>query len=229
VLGLLLGLAIGIALGTTALDSDESTVQLPPNLGAQPAGQAGAAESTPDAVEGNAQADVSIEGRPFRGPEDARVTLVEFTDYQCPFCEQHFKDTLPQLEREYGERVRYVVRNFPLENIHPAAAKAAEAAECAFDQDKFFEYHDVLFQNQKSLRPNDLKRYAREVGLDGERFDSCLDSGEKSKQVEKDLEDGRAYGVTGTPTFFVNGRKLEGAQPFGNIAEELDKALEESG
>ena len=156
--------------------------------------------------------DVATEGRPQRGADDAPITIVEFTDYECPFCGRYIRDTYPALMAEYGDRMKYVVRNFPLSSIHPNARKAAEAAECAFDQGRFWEYHDALFQNQGALDVPSLKAYAEELGLDVETFSTCLDSGAKREVVAADHRDALAHGVNGTPTFFVNGRMLVGAQ-----------------
>ena len=156
--------------------------------------------------------DVATEGRPQRGADDAPITIVEFTDYECPFCGRYIRDTYPALLAEYGDRMKYVVRNFPLSSIHPNARKAAEAAECAFDQGRFWEYHDALFQNQGALDVPSLKAYAEELGLDVETFSTCLDSGAKREVVAADHRDALAHGVNGTPTFFVNGRMLVGAQ-----------------
>ncbi len=156
--------------------------------------------------------DVATEGRPQRGADDAPITIVEFTDYECPFCGRYIRETYPALMSEYGDRMRYVVRNFPLSSIHPNARKAAEAAECAFDQGRFWEYHDALFQNQEALDVPSLKAYADELGLDVASFSTCLDSGAKREVVAADHRDALAHGVNGTPTFFVNGRMLVGAQ-----------------
>ena len=171
---------------------------------------------------------VDYEGHPYRGPADARVTVVEFTDYECPFCARYFRQVYPTLLTEYGDRIRYVIRNYPLTSIHAHAAKAAEAAECAADQDKFWEYHDVLYPRQASLDLPNLKQYAAELGLDGDRFAACLDSGEKAEIVAADVRDGRAYGLNGTPTFFINGRKLVGAQPLAVFESYIERALQET-
>ena len=125
---------------------------------------------------------ISVAGRPFSGPEDAPVTLVEFSDYQCPFCARHFRQTLPQLLSNYGNQVKYVIFNYPISTIHPLAQKASEAAECAYDQDKFWEYHDLLFNNQQALDTASLKGYATSLGLNTDTFNTCLDSGEKAQQ-----------------------------------------------
>ncbi len=167
-------------------------------------------------------------GRPARGSPSAPVTIVEFTDYQCPFCRRHFQVTLPALLAVYGPRVRYVIRNYPIPSLHPDAPKAAEAAECSQDQGKFWPYHDRLFRANE-LDPGSLKRYAAEVGLDTVRFDRCLDSGAKAALVAQDVRDARGYGARGTPAVFVNGRLFAGAKPFEVFAAYIDSLLSRAG
>lgn len=169
--------------------------------------------------------DVDVTGRPARGPANAKVTIVEFTDYECPFCGRHFQQTYPQLLAAYGDRTRYVVRNLPISNIHPRAQKAAEAAECAFDQGKFWEYHDNLFRHQQALETAQLKQYAVDLGLNAASFDRCLDGGAKADVVRRDAEDAQRYGARGTPTFFINGRILVGAQPYETFSSAIEAAL----
>jgi protein-disulfide isomerase len=158
---------------------------------------------------------------PSKGPENAQVTIVEFSDFQCPFCGRA-ATTLDEVMKGYEGKVRLVFRHFPL-NFHPEAPKAAEASLCAADQGKFWEYHDKLFQNQRALQVPQLKEYATQVGLDAGKFNTCLDSGGKAATVQKDMKDGEQLGVTGTPGFFVNGRFLNGALP----AEEFKKIIDE--
>lgn len=168
--------------------------------------------------------DVSVAGQPTRGPDNAKVTIVEFLDFECPFCKRYNDETLPRIEATYGDKVRFVVRNFPLA-IHPAAEKAAEAGECAYAQGKFWEYHDLLFKNQSALDVDSLKRYARDLQLDGARFDTCLDGGEGAAQVSQDVGEGDRVAVSATPTFFVNGHRLVGAQPYEQFKSAIDAAL----
>lgn len=161
---------------------------------------------------------------PARGPENAPVTIVEFTDFQCPFCARALP-TIEQIHEEYGDKVRIVFRNFPLE-FHANAQKAAEAAQCARDQGKFWEMHNVLFAHQKALSPEDLHSYAKELGLDTEKFNQCLDSGEKAGMVKADAAEGSSLGVTGTPAFFINGIGVTGAQPFDEFKAIIDAELQ---
>jgi protein-disulfide isomerase len=168
---------------------------------------------------------IAVSGRPTRGPADAPITIVEFTDYECGYCRRHFEHTYPLIQAAYGDRIRYVIKNFPLTSIHPNALRAAEAAECAFDQDRFWEYHDRLFRANGNLRVEDLKSYARELGMDGERFDQCLDSESKRGIVESDFREAVALGLRGTPAFFINGRSVYGAQPM-EVFEAYFQALD---
>ena len=162
---------------------------------------------------------------PARGPKDAKITIVEFSDFECPYCGAAH-DTVDKVMNEYAGKVRLVYRQFPL-SFHPHAAKAAEASLCALDQGegKFWEYHDVLFKNQKKLAPDDLKTHATEVGLDAQKFGSCLDSGTKKAAVDADEKAGLEAGVGGTPAFFINGIFLNGAQPFDEFKRVIDGEL----
>ena len=160
---------------------------------------------------------------PARGPNNAPITLVEFSDFQCPFCGKAH-DTVEQVMQSYAGKVRLVFRHFPLE-FHKNAEKAAEASMCANEQGKFWEYHDVLFKNQQTLEVPQLKDHATEVGLDGSTFATCLDSGKYKKAVDEDMAAGQKVGVSGTPAFFINGVMLSGAQPFDEFKKVIDQEL----
>jgi len=140
---------------------------------------------------------VDTKNEPSKGLDAAPVTLVAFSDYQCPYCSR-IEPTFRQIEKKYGNRLRMVYRDFPLSQIHANAIKSAEAAECARDQGKFWEMHDRLFSNQQALSPPDLKKSASDLGLDTAKFGECLDSGVKAAEWQKDLRDGQRYGVSGT-------------------------------
>jgi protein-disulfide isomerase len=170
------------------------------------------------------RAEVSSEGSPFRGSGGARVTLVEFQDFHCPFCER-VQPALAQLMERYGDRIKLVYRDFPIDQLHPQARAAHEAARCAKDQGKFWEYHDVLFARPKDSSPENLKAYAREAGLDLGGFERCVTERTYEAAVQRDIDDGIRAGVTGTPTFFVNGRILSGAQPLATFARLIDEEL----
>ncbi len=170
---------------------------------------------------------VSDGGNPFRGPKAAPVTLIEFSDYQCPYCGR-LEGTIKQIQDVYGDKVRIVFRDFPLA-MHRNAQKAAEAAGCALEQGKFWEMHDKLFTNQRALELDNLTTYAKEVGLDDQKFKTCLDSGKRADEIKRDMADGEALGVQGTPASFVNGRLVSGAQPFDNFAKVIDDELTRAG
>lgn len=160
---------------------------------------------------------------PARGPDNAPVTVVEFSDFQCPFCGRAH-DTVEQVMQAYAGKVRLVFRQFPLD-MHKNAGKAAEAALCANEQGKFWEYHDVLFKNQQTLEIAQLKDHANGVGLDQAKFASCLDSGKFAKAVQDDMAAGQQVGVSGTPAFFINGVMLSGAMPFDEFKRVIDQEL----
>jgi len=168
---------------------------------------------------------VSPDDDPSWGPADAPVTIIEFGDYQCPFCKRFYDETLPQIQETYEGQVRFVFRDMPLTSIHPDAQKAAEASECADDQGLFWEYHALLWANQQELDVPNLKAYAGELGLNAATFDDCLNSGKNTQEVQKDYGDAISYGVQGTPSFFINGQQLTGAQPFSEFQTIIDNLL----
>lgn len=204
----------------------------------QPAAQAG----TPNqpAAPGN-EAPVALTDSQFerlledpaavKGDPDAPVTIVEFTDYQCTFCKRHFDETDPQIQADYVDtgQVRYVIRDLPL-SFHANAAKAAEAARCAGDQDQYWEMHDALFANQDAWAnlsdpTSAFSGYAQELGLNTGNFDNCLNSGTHAQAVQDDLALAQELGASGTPTFFINGNQLVGAQPLASFQAVIDSEL----
>jgi predicted DsbA family dithiol-disulfide isomerase len=165
------------------------------------------------------------EGAPSLGKEGAAVTLVEFSDFQCPFCHR-FAPTLKQVEEKFGDKVHVVYRQYPLTSIHPFAFKAAEASLCAHEQGKFWEMHDILFAEQEKLAVTDLKAKAGRIGLNQKKFDTCLDTGRYVEQIQKDMKEGTRVGVTGTPAVFINGAELKGgAVPYETVAEAIQQEL----
>jgi protein-disulfide isomerase len=165
---------------------------------------------------------------PALGSADAAVTLVEFSDFQCPFCAR-VMPTLKQVREQYGDRVRIVWKDFPLTSIHPQAFKAAEAGHCAFEQGKFWEYHDQLFANQNALEPEFLKKYAADTGLDAEAFNACLDTAKYGDRVQEQMALGTRLGVSSTPSAFINGRMVTGAQPYEVFTAIIDEELARAG
>ena len=161
---------------------------------------------------------------PTQGSASAPITLVEFSDFQCPFCAQ-VVPTLKRVQQTYGDRVRIVWKDFPLTAIHPQAFGAAQAGRCAQEQGKFWELHDRLFANQQTLQPDSLKAHAVAAGLDAGAFDTCLDSGKHAEGVQAQMDMATALGVGSTPTVFVNGRLVSGAQPYDVFARIIDEEL----
>jgi protein-disulfide isomerase len=166
--------------------------------------------------------EVAAEG-PAQGADKAPVTIVEFSDFQCPFCSRA-EETVKQVMDKYKGKVRLVYRDYPLP-FHNMAQKASEAAQCAGDQGKYWQMHEKLFANQSALAVPQLKGHAKALGLDASKFDKCLDSGEKAKVVEASKKAGDEAGVNGTPAFFINGRLISGARPFENFKEIIDYEL----
>jgi protein-disulfide isomerase len=181
---------------------------------------------------------LDLSNNPSRGEATAKLTLVEFSDFQCPFCGRHVRDTAPQIDKEYVStgKLRHVFMDLPLESIHTVAFKAAEGAKCAGEQGKYWEMHDRLFENQNKLQA--LTPHAEAIGLDVKKFDACMNSGRQAAAIRQDMAEAQKAGVTGTPTFFLaytdpksskikTVRRLTGAQPFAAFQAEIDKLLAE--
>lgn len=168
--------------------------------------------------------DILTNGAPFKGTEKAPVTIVKFEDFECPFC-KNVQPALATVLKQYDGKVRVVHKDLPLEAIHPQAQLAAEAARCARDQGKFWEYHDTLYANVPKLGAADLKAYAKNMSLDASKFDECLARNKYRAAVQKDLSEGVQLGITGTPTFFINGREISGALPVESFAAIIDEEL----
>lgn len=183
---------------------------------------------------------ISVDNDPVIGNPDAPITIIEFSDFQCPFCARFHIQTLPLILQDYidQDKVKLVFRDFPIQSIHPNALPAAVAAECANEQGEFRKMHDMLFNNQNEWNNQEtvnaisiFSQYADAIQLDQETFDSCLSSGKYIEEIRKDLDDGREYGVTGTPGFFVGNDQLgyvelKGAQPFDSFKKIIDAQLD---
>ena len=179
---------------------------------------------------------------PAKGPKDAKVVLVEFSDFQCPYCGRFSRDTIPQVQTDYVDtgKIKYVFADFPLETIHPYAFKAAEAASCAGEQGEYWKMHDHLFANQTKLKPEDLSQYAEAIGLDKSKFQQCLDTQKRAASIRKTMAQAGDAGVSSTPTLMVGllqpnssrvkiVRVLKGAQPFAAVKDALDTVLNAPG
>jgi len=184
---------------------------------------------TPTPIPEPSNVQVSVDDDAVLGNKDAKVTIIEFSDYQCPFCGRFWSDTLPQIKSQYidTKKVKLVYRDFPLTSIHPNAQPAAEAVECVRyvakgSDEAYFKMHDKIFQNQQALSTENLKAWAKELGYD---ITSCLDSGKFRSEVQKDSSDGQSAGVQGTPAFFINGKLVSGAQPFSVFKQAIDAEL----
>jgi protein-disulfide isomerase len=228
--------ALGIGLGVVGYD------RVTANTGAQvdaavnravaaavaaiPRGDTVAAEPTRDP---NQLFVVDTEGDPSKGPQDAVVTIVEFADFHCGYCRRFLDQTMAPLLEAYGENVRFVYRDYPI--LGNDSVTAALAGECAVQQDKFWEFHDLVYANQDDLTTEAFTSYATDLGMDVEAFTACTESPETSQMVQRDYEAGQTLGVSGTPTFFINGKMLVGAQPYQAFAQVIDQelALAESG
>src|SRR3989338_1745810 len=158
----------------------------------------------------------------IRGAKNAKITMIEYSDFQCPFCSRH-KPTLDKVLADYDGQVRLIYRHFPLTSIHPQAQKSAEASECAGEQGKFWEMHDELFANQTDLAIESLKRYARNIsGINGSQFDQCLDSGKYASKINQQAAEAQAGGITGTPGTFVGSELVKGAYPYDTFKQIID-------
>ena len=170
---------------------------------------------------------IATAGRPSKGPADAPVTIVEFSDFECPFCRALFP-TLERIEADYKDKLRVVYLQFPLATMHTHARKAAEASLCAYEQNKFWPFHDAMFNDQQNLSVNDLKQKAKDLSLDMKAFNTCLDSGKYLSEIQSDMEEGVRVGISGTPAIFINGRLLIGAQPYADIQKIVEDELRRS-
>ena len=181
---------------------------------------------------------LTIDGYPSKGSQNAKLILIEFTDYQCPFCGRHFQQTSPQIERDYVNtgRVRHVVRDFPIESIHKDALKAAEAAHCAGEQGRYWQMHGRLFNGQNALTADHLSAYAGALGLDVQSFQRCLDSNKYTVKIRQDLAEAQKVGVQATPSFLLGVaepdgssvkvvKMIAGAHPYTVFKEVIDSLL----
>lgn len=225
------GLALGYVFWGRSETAAGQAVSADPAPQADPANQAdgaNAAEPANQAAAGEQEIkryDVPEDDDPSIGPADAPITIIEFSDYQCPYCAQWHTEVFGKLLDAYPDQVRIVYRDFPLESIHPEATPASEAANCALEQGKFWEYHDLLFTNQGSLGDEAYVEFASTLGLKMDDFNACLEESRYADEVQADLNYAVGLGVRSTPTFFLNGIPLVGAQPYDVFSQVIEKEL----
>ena len=206
---LTVGSALAIYVGRVVIDLQSGKITPQELLGGDSVSQADLFRTTTMATTDD----------PSFGPRDAKVVIVEFSDFQCPFCAQVYP-VIKEIKKKYEDKVHFVYRDFPVTSIHPQAVLGALAGECASEQGKFWEMHDLIFEDQAGLNEPNLKLYAIQLGLNGVQFSSCLDGQKYLEEVQQDLRDGIDAGVRATPTFFINGNRVEGALPL-DIFEQI--------
>ena len=213
-----------------ALNANALAVKNAPPPSPSPSPSPSVAPSGPGAAPASDMGRLNLAGLPYQGGAAAKVKVVEFSDFECPFCRSAYP-TVSQVLGNYGNQIQFYYLNFPLTSIHPYAEKAAEAYVCARDQDaaKSWQYYGLLFQKGQDdgtgLAVSDLKSYAAQLGLDTSKFNTCLDGGQMASVVAAEQSEGSALGVQGTPTFFINGVQVVGAQPYSAFQSAIDAAL----
>jgi protein-disulfide isomerase len=217
-----LAFAVGVLVGYVAWGRGTTVTVTTPAVAQQPSGQvAAAAPTTPPQFR---RYDIPIDGYPSLGPEDAKLVIVEFSDFQCPFCRKFHDETYQALLDAYPGQIRFVYRNLPLTSIHPNAMPAAIASLCANDQNAYWDFYDKLFSNE-TLDEATYIKYAADLGLNVDTFTACLSSGSHDAAIKADMDFSLNLGVQSTPTFFVNGLAVVGAQPLANFQQIIDKEL----
>ncbi len=216
-----LAFAVGVLVGYVAWGPGSgATAAVTQQQAAAPVAQAPAAQQAPQYQ----RYDIPTAGFPSLGPDDAPIVVVEFSDFQCPFCRRFHDETYQSLLDAYPGQIRFVYRNLPLTSIHPNAMPAAVASLCANDQNAYWDYHEKLFSSEQ-LDEETYIRYAADLGLDTEKFTSCLSSGSHDAEIQDDMDFAINLGVQSTPTFFVNGLAIVGAQPLTNFQQIIEKEL----
>lgn len=185
----------------------------------------GGSAAAPANADAATRYEVTEAGNPAIGPENAPVTIIEFSDYQCPYCKRWYDTVNARLLADYAGRIRFVYRDLPLSSIHPEAQAAAEAANCAGEQNAYWPYHDALFSAKYGLSHDAYIQYASELGLDVNSFNTCVTERRYQDEVNSDASVGASMGLNGTPTFFVNGLKVVGSQPFEVFQQIIDNEL----
>ncbi len=209
VLGILIGLGIGWLAWRGAPGSDPAV----------------AAGTLPTSASSTLVHGVDVSADPVLGPETAPITIVEFSDFECPFCKKFAHETAPVLRRQYGDKIRWIFVNNPLQSIHPKAFDLALASECAHEQGFFWEWYDAMFSGQFGTNDEAVEAAGRAIGVDEERFNACYLNADHAAEVAADLKEAQKFYILGTPTFFVNGQRLEGALPAEIFAQVIDEIL----
>ncbi len=217
-----LAFAVGVLVGYVAWGrGGVATAAAPAQAAQQPSGQVAEA---PTAQPQFTRYDIPTEGYPSLGPNDAPITIVEFSDFQCPFCRRFHDETYQALLDAYPNQIRFVYRNLPLTSIHPAAMPSAIASLCANDQGAYWDFHEKLFSSETLDEPTFIQ-YATDLNLNVDEFTACLSSGKHDDFIQKDMDFSLNLGVQSTPTFFVNGLAIVGAQPLSSFQQLIDKEL----
>jgi protein-disulfide isomerase len=227
-----LAFAVGILVGFVAWGRDDmaaTAIAANPQNNVAQNGAGNVAQAAPDVITAPTQPsyvryDIPTEGYPSLGPDDAPITIVEFSDFQCPFCRRFQSETYQALMDAYPGQIRFVYRNLPLTSIHPEAMPSAIASLCANDQGKYWEYHEKLFANETLDQPTYIQ-HATDLGLDVDTFTACLSDGSHDDFIEQDMQFAINLGIQSTPTFFVNGLAIVGAQPLAKFTQLIDMDL----
>ena len=221
-----LAFVAGLTFGYIFWGRSDPSVQNQPTVAAASSGNQG--QSAPSGAEPTPEFrryDIPEDDDPVLGPDVAPITIIEFSDYECPYCRKWHVEVLPSLQAEYGDQIRLVYRDFPLTSIHSNATPAAVAANCAREQDMYWEYNEKLFDMKLNLGTSTYQTYAEELDLEMDAFNECLESGRYVDEVEADYEFAVNLGIRSTPTFFVNGIPVVGAQPFEVFKNLIDQEL----
>lgn len=221
-LAFVVGLAVGFLLWGRPQETAAAAPQAAAPQAAAPQAAAAQAEATPQQIK---RYDVPVDDDPSQGPADAQITLIEFSDYQCPYCSKWHNEVWPKLKEAFPGQIRFVYRDFPLMGLHESAAPAAQAANCAGEQDQYWAYHDKLFSGDYDFSSDGFKKIAGDISLDTAKFDECVSTERFKAEVEADYQYAAELGIRSTPTFFVNGIPLVGAQPYEVFKELIDKEL----
>ena len=227
IVALLLAFGLGLGTGYLVWGKDAATAAGPAaaqTAATQAPAAAPAEADLPDTPQQVTRYDIPVDGQPALGPADAPITLVAFSDNECPYCLKWYAETWPLIQQNYGDRVRLVFRDFPLPN-HPNAQPAAEAAACAFEQGKYWEFQDLIFNNTGILGDATYLKFAQQIGLDEAAFKTCYDEGRYREAVTTDRDWASELGVSSTPTFFINGIALIGAQPYETFRQVIEMEL----